>query len=323
LLKDCDQTPRPPDMQSFQDLVWDPRTRSCDRYHLMPIITPAFPEQNSTFNVTKSTRQVIMNELEEGLAITIEILSGKAEWSKLFDEVNFFSRYKHFIVLLCVAANENGQLVWSGLVESKIRHLIGSLERNPCVNLCHINPQHFSPITPLPIEVPIENPCCQMWFIGMELNKQLKKNIDLTEEIQQFNDVVMRTADFQNVYCPGMAVSCCLNFLSFEGCSHRTFVAQICIYGYLEDAVTSSLSDPSVSSSTPTANHETFAALKAAASVPAAAATLCARANNIQGRNSERVSSTTTEMSYSSVLPVVATKAVTDIPLSGGSPDNR
>uniref|UniRef100_A0A0M3IXA2 Lipoprotein n=1 Tax=Ascaris lumbricoides TaxID=6252 RepID=A0A0M3IXA2_ASCLU len=46
-----------------------------------------------------------------------------------------------------------------------------------------------------------------MWFIGMELNKQLKKNIDLTDEIQQFNDAVMRAADFQNVYCPGMAVS--------------------------------------------------------------------------------------------------------------------
>ncbi|VDK53698.1 unnamed protein product [Anisakis simplex] len=205
LLKDCDQTPRPPDMQ-FQEMVWDPRTRSCDRYHLMPIITPAFPEQNSTFNVTKSTRQVIMNELEEGLAITLEIMAGKAEWSKLFDEVNFFSRYRHFIVLLCVAANENDQLVWSGLVESKIRHLIGSLERNPCVNLCHINPQHYSPIEPLPIEVSLEKPCCQMWFIGLEFNKQLKKNIDLTEEIQQFTDVVMRTAEFQNVYCPGMAV---------------------------------------------------------------------------------------------------------------------
>ncbi|KHN80191.1 Poly(A) polymerase alpha [Toxocara canis] len=367
LLKDCDQTPRPPDMQSFQDLVWDPRTRSCDRYHLMPIITPAFPEQNSTFNVTKSTRQVIMNELEEGLAITIEIMSGKAEWSKLFDEVNFFSRYKHFIVLLCVAANENDQLVWSGLVESKIRHLIGSLERNPCVNLCHINPQHFSPITPLPIEVPIENPCCQMWFIGMELNKQLKKNIDLTEEIQQFNDVVMRTADFQNVYCPGMAVlpsyvrradlhlwlprselsrgrvatkkNRIVAALNASSPSHTPPSSQNSSQSSTNtatstrdrrtsascsmDAVTSSLSDPSVSSSTPTANHETFAALKAAASVPAAAATLCARANNIQGRNSERVSSTTTEMSYSSVLPVVATKAVTDIPLSGGSPDNR
>ncbi|VDM40462.1 unnamed protein product [Toxocara canis] len=58
-------------------------------------------------------------------------------------------------------------------------------------------------------------------------------------------------------------------------------------------------------------------------SVPAAAASLCAQANNIQDRNSERVSSTTTEILCSAVLPVVATRAVTDIPLSGGSPDNR
>jgi poly(A) polymerase len=48
------------------DMIWDPRTRISDRYHLMPIITPAFPEQNSTFNVTKSTRQVMTNEFKEG-----------------------------------------------------------------------------------------------------------------------------------------------------------------------------------------------------------------------------------------------------------------
>lgn len=47
-------------------MIWDPRIRTTDRYHLMPIITPAFPEQNSTFNVTKSTRQVIVNEFKEG-----------------------------------------------------------------------------------------------------------------------------------------------------------------------------------------------------------------------------------------------------------------
>lgn len=36
------------------------------RHHLMPIITPAYPEQNSTFNVTRSTRAVIVDEMEEG-----------------------------------------------------------------------------------------------------------------------------------------------------------------------------------------------------------------------------------------------------------------
>lgn len=64
-LKDADATPRS-DMSVFFDMIWDPRNRIQDRYHLMPIITPAFPEQNSTFNVTHSTRQVISNEFKDG-----------------------------------------------------------------------------------------------------------------------------------------------------------------------------------------------------------------------------------------------------------------
>ena len=37
-----------------------------DRFHLMPIITPAFPQQNSTFNVTRSTLEVMNDEFERG-----------------------------------------------------------------------------------------------------------------------------------------------------------------------------------------------------------------------------------------------------------------
>lgn len=37
-----------------------------DRFHLMPIITPAYPQQNSTFNVSASTRTVIMEEFRLG-----------------------------------------------------------------------------------------------------------------------------------------------------------------------------------------------------------------------------------------------------------------
>lgn len=64
-LKDTDSSQRV-DSPLIQEMIWDPRIRTTDRYHLMPIITPAFPEQNSTFNVTKSTRQVIANEFKEG-----------------------------------------------------------------------------------------------------------------------------------------------------------------------------------------------------------------------------------------------------------------
>ena len=37
-----------------------------DRAHLMPIVTPAYPAQNSTFNVTYSTRSIMIKEFNRG-----------------------------------------------------------------------------------------------------------------------------------------------------------------------------------------------------------------------------------------------------------------
>lgn len=72
--------------------VWDPRVNASDRYHLMPIITPAYPQQNSTFNVSISTKKVILHELERGMAITDEIMLGKTQWKRLFEAPSFFFR---------------------------------------------------------------------------------------------------------------------------------------------------------------------------------------------------------------------------------------
>lgn len=41
----------------------------------------------------------------------------------------------------------------------------------------------------------------------MDLNKELKKNIDLTGELQQFSDAVLGAARFQDLYVEGMQVS--------------------------------------------------------------------------------------------------------------------
>lgn len=86
----------------------------------------------------------------------MEIYEGKAAWTKLFEPVNFFSRYKHFIALLSTAKTQEDHLIWCGLVESKIRHLIGNFERNPAVTLCHVNPQQYTPVQPL--QFPVEYP---------------------------------------------------------------------------------------------------------------------------------------------------------------------
>lgn len=70
--------------------VWDPETRPFDREQQMPIITPAYPQQNSTFNVSASTKPIIKMEFDRGYRVTEEIMMGKVTWEKLFEEPKFF-----------------------------------------------------------------------------------------------------------------------------------------------------------------------------------------------------------------------------------------
>ncbi|XP_006903743.1 PREDICTED: LOW QUALITY PROTEIN: poly(A) polymerase beta (testis specific), partial [Elephantulus edwardii] len=188
-----------PEERNLNLPVWDPRVNPSDRYHLMPIITPAYPQQNSTYNVSVSTRMVMVEEFKQGLAITHEILLSKAEWSKLFEAPNFFQKYKHYIVLLASAPTEKQHLEWVGLVESKIRILVGSLEKNEFITLAHVNPQSF----PAPKENPDKEEFRTMWVIGLVLKKPENAenlSIDLTYDMQSFTDTVYRQAVLNKMF---------------------------------------------------------------------------------------------------------------------------
>ncbi|XP_036405609.1 poly(A) polymerase type 3-like [Megalops cyprinoides] len=186
--------------------VWDPRVTPSDRYHLMPIITPAYPQQNSTYNVSASTRAVMMEEFKQGLAITDEILLNKSDWSKLFEAPNFFQKYKHYIVLLASAPTEKQHLEWVGLVESKIRILVGNLEKNEFITLAHVNPQSF----PGPKEGNEKEEISTMWVIGIVFKKvegSENLNVDLTYDIQSFTDTVYRQAISSKMFEADMKIT--------------------------------------------------------------------------------------------------------------------
>nr|XP_023412961.1 poly(A) polymerase gamma isoform X2 [Loxodonta africana] len=185
--------------------VWDPRVNPADRYHLMPIITPAYPQQNSTYNVSTSTRTVMVEEFKQGLAVTDEILQGKSDWSKLLEPPNFFQKYRHYIVLTASASTEENHLEWVGLVESKIRVLVGNLERNEFITLAHVNPQSF----PGNKEHHKDNNYVSMWFLGIifrRVENAESVNIDLTYDIQSFTDTVYRQANNINMLKEGMKI---------------------------------------------------------------------------------------------------------------------
>ncbi|KAL4237602.1 hypothetical protein ACF0H5_002316 [Mactra antiquata] len=182
--------------------VWDPRINPADRFHLMPIITPAYPCQNSTFNVTNSTRKIMMDEFKEGLEVTSALckLGEEGEWNKLFEPSNFFQKYKHYIVLTCSAEEENSYLEWQGFIESKIRLLVGNLERNPFIQIAHVTPESFGPLD----ESDGQYMC--KWFIGLTFSKIEKANVDLTFDIQSFSNVVHKGAMHIKLYKEGMTV---------------------------------------------------------------------------------------------------------------------
>ncbi|CAM8967471.1 unnamed protein product [Rhodiola kirilowii] len=124
--------------------VWDPRKYPRDRTHHMPIITPAYPSMNSSYNVSTSTLRVMMEQFQYGNKICEEIELNKTKWSALFEPYLFFEAYKNYLQVDIVAADPDDLLSWRGWVESRIRQLTLKIERDTFGMLqCHPYPSEY------------------------------------------------------------------------------------------------------------------------------------------------------------------------------------
>lgn len=112
------QWPKPVILKEMEDHrlnfpIWNPAINPADKFHLMPIITPAYPQINSTYNVFTSTRTLICKEFSLGLAVIEASQSDKTQmWNNLFVNSTFFSDYKHYIAIGICGACGNAFSTW-------------------------------------------------------------------------------------------------------------------------------------------------------------------------------------------------------------------
>ncbi|XP_028100042.1 nuclear poly(A) polymerase 4-like isoform X1 [Camellia sinensis] len=161
--------------------VWDRRKNPWDRAHHMPIITPAYPCMNSSYNVSKSTLRVMTDQFHHGNSICEKIELNKAQWSALFDPYPFFEAYKNYLQIDIIAADADDLLAWKGWVESRLRQLTLKIERDTRGMLqCHPYPNGHVDTSKL-------CPHCA-FFMGLQRKQGAK-----VEEGQQFD--IRRTVD--------------------------------------------------------------------------------------------------------------------------------
>ncbi|KAK9066097.1 hypothetical protein SSX86_015499 [Deinandra increscens subsp. villosa] len=179
--------------------VWDPRKNPKDKTHHMPIITPAYPCMNSSYNVSTSTLRVMTEQFEYGNRICEEIELNKTQWPMLFEPYMFFECYKNYLQVDIVAADPDDLRAWKGWVESRLRQLTLMIERDTLGKLqCHPYPHEYTD--------PSKQCSHNAFFMGLQ-----RKQGEIIQENQQF-DIRGTVEEFRhsiNMYMfwkPGMEI---------------------------------------------------------------------------------------------------------------------
>ena len=194
--------------------VWMHSNEAQDRIHVMPIITPVFPAQNATANVTQSTLAVMKLELERGREICKKINDGNTNWEELFEDNNVFDKYTMFLQVSAIAPaqvpvdkwNRNSETcastvyydMWKGFCNAHIHHLVTWLEMwpNAYAELVHPFQRNFKRPRTDDENAPHEH----LWYCGLKFNHAKmqsdgKKVPDLNFPVSHFRKRLM---DWEN-----------------------------------------------------------------------------------------------------------------------------
>ena len=161
--------------------IWNPRINTSDKYHLMPIITPSFPCMNSTYNVTETTKRLLISEFARGCEMLGKFSSNDTEFA-LLNELTisppFLSLFSHYLVIDVLCGSETAYNKLKGFVESRIRMLLKFLE-SP-------NAGQIKFCRPWPKEFEFDSKHCS-WLVGLSFESG-SALCDLRPSITSFHE---------------------------------------------------------------------------------------------------------------------------------------
>ncbi|WJZ97880.1 hypothetical protein VitviT2T_016450 [Vitis vinifera] len=178
--------------------VWDPRRNPLDRNHHMPIITPAYPNMNSSYSVSTSTLEAMMKQFHTANKICNDIELNKSSWGALFEPFLFFRSYQNYLQVDITATDADDLRAWKGWVESRLRQLTLKVERCTIGKLLCV---------PCPREyVDTSRQCCHCtYFMGLRKKPgvEVGEVIDIRVATQEFKEEIVNMFSF---WTPGMEI---------------------------------------------------------------------------------------------------------------------
>lgn len=105
--------------------AWNPAVNPRDGLQICPIITPAYPSMNSSYNVGVPQLRRIKDEM---ILACNKLKETNHDYRCLFEPSDFFMRHEHYLQVTINAKNRQDFVEWFRLVESRLRLLINGIE---------------------------------------------------------------------------------------------------------------------------------------------------------------------------------------------------
>lgn len=130
--------------------------------NVMVVLTPCYPSGNTTYNVGVAQMRRLRREFGRANRLG-------ADFGRIVNKVDFCGLYKHYVVV----SARTGCPAFRGFLESKVRHLVASMDRDHMVN---VN------VWPAPLK--------HAYHLGLEVDSGSGKLLDLRAYVTHFKQLL-------------------------------------------------------------------------------------------------------------------------------------